>query len=167
MYLELMYNNNLKNKVDEKNRSFIDEILQTTYASRVQIDLNIERDILEKRDEIEKQLNSVFGQVTFNWKMKVRNNALRGKYYTNLFFFNNQQEADLFFIKNELYEKIGLIPPFLKLETYFNNFGFDFKLLRKNGVLLAQVSWEKYFEKEEEIKDRLEKTEDDIEDEEI
>ena len=41
-----MYNNNLKNKVEEKNRSFIDEILQTTYASRVQIDLNIEKDIL-------------------------------------------------------------------------------------------------------------------------
>ena len=162
-----MYNNNLKNKVEEKNRSFIDEILQTTYASRLQIDLNIEKDILEKRDEIEKQLNSVFGQVTYNWKMKVRNNALRGKYYTNLFFFNNQTEADLFFIKNELYSKIGLTPPFLRLEQYFNNFGFDFKLLRKNGILLAQVSWEKYFEKDEEIKERLEKNEFDIEDEDL
>ena len=160
-----MYNNNLKNKVEEKNRSFIDEILQTTYASRVQIDLNIEKDILEKREEIEKQLNSVFGQVTFNWKMKVRNNALRGKYYTNLFFFNNQTEADLFFIKNELYSKIGLIPPFLRLEQYFSNFGFDFKLLRKNGILLAQVSWEKYFEKDDEIKERLNKNEFDIDDE--
>jgi len=108
---------------------------------------------MEKRDEMEKQLNSVFGQVTYNWKMKVRNNALRGKYYTNLFFFNNQQEADLFFIKNELYEKIGLVPPFLKLEQYFNNFGFDFKLLRKNGILIAQVSWEKYFDKEIEKKE--------------
>lgn len=143
-----MYNNNLKNKVDEKNRNFIDEILQTTYASRLQIDLNIEKDIMDKRDDIEKQLNSVFGQVTYNWKMKVRNNALRGKYYTNLFFFNNQQEADLFFIKNELYEKIGLTPPFLRLDQYFTGFGFDFKLLRKNGILLAQVSWEKYFDKE-------------------
>jgi len=162
-----MYNHNLKNKVEEKNRSFIDEILQTTFASRVQIDLNIERDIMEKKDEIEKQLNSVFGQVTYNWKMKVRNNALRGKYYTNLFFFNNQQEADFFFIKNELYEKIGLVPPFLKLENYFNNFGFDFKLLRKNGILLAQVSWEKYFEKEDEIKERIEKTEEELDDEEV
>ena len=143
-----MYNNNLKNKVEEKNRTFIDEILQTTYASRLQIDLNIEKDIMEKRDEMDKQLNSVFGQVTYNWKMKVRNSALRGKYYSNLFFFNNQQEADLFFIKNELYEKIGLTPPFIRLDTYFTNFGFDFKLLRKNGVLLAQVSWEKYFDKE-------------------
>lgn len=143
-----MYNNNLKNRVDEKNRNFIDEILQTTYASRLQIDLNIEKDIMDKRDDIEKQLNSVFGQVTYNWKMKVRNNALRGKYYTNLFFFNNQQEADLFFIKNELYEKIGLTPPFLRLDQYFTGFGFDFKLLRKNGILLAQVSWEKYFDKE-------------------
>lgn len=148
MYLDSMYNNNLKNKVEERNRIFIDEILQTTYASRLQIDLNIEKDILEKREEIEKQLNNIFGQVTYNWKMKVRNSALRGKYYTNLFFFNNQQEADLFFIKNELYEKIGLVPPFLRLEQYFESFGFDFKLLRKNGVLLAQVSWEKYFDKD-------------------
>ncbi len=155
-----MFNNILKNKVEEKNRTFIDEILQTTYASRVQIDLNIEKDIMEKRDEIEKQLNSVFGQVTYNWKMKVRNNALRGKYYANLFFFNNQQEADLFFIKNELYEKIGLNPPFLKLDTYFTNFGFDFKLLRKNGILLAQVSWEKYFEKEVEKINRIDETDD-------
>ncbi len=151
-----MYNNNLKNKVDEKNRNFIDEILQTTYASRMQIDLNIEKDILEKKDEVEKQINNIFGQVTYNWKMKVRNSALRGKYYTNLFFFNNQQEADLFFIKNELYEKIGLTPPFLKLEQYFNSFGFDFKLLRKNGVLLAQITWEKYFEKECDKKEETE-----------
>ena len=98
--------------------------------------------------------------------MKVRNSALRGKYYTNLFFFNNQQEADLFFIKNELYEKIGLVPPFLRLEQYFENFGFDFKLLRKNGVLLAQVSWEKYFEKDalrKEETDEFSEIKDDLE----
>jgi len=144
-----MYYNNLKNKVEERNRHFIDEILQTTYASRIQLDLKIEKEILEKRDEIEKQLNGVFGQVTYNWKMKVRNSALKGKYFTNLFFFNNQSEADLFFIKNELYEKIKLTPPFMRLEQYFTTFGFEFKLLRKNGILLAQVCWEKYFEKED------------------
>jgi len=144
-----MYNNNLKNKVEEKNRYFVDEILQTTYASRLQLDFKIEKEINEKRDEIEKQLNSVFGQVTYNWKMKVRNSALRGKCFTNLFFFNNQQEADLFFIKNELYEKVRLTPPFVRLEQYFTGFGFDFKILRKNGILVAQISWDKYFENEE------------------
>lgn len=150
-----MYNNNLKNKVEERNRIFLDEILQTTYASRVQIDLNIEKDIMEKKDDIEKQLNGIFGQVTYNWKMKVRNSALRGKYYCNLFFFNNQQESDLFFIRNELYEKIKLIPPFLRLEQYFNGFGFDFKLIKKNGILLAQISWDKYFESDDNIIEKL------------
>jgi len=140
--------NNLKYKIDEKNRVFMEEILQTTYASRMQIDLKIEKDISERRDEIEKQLNNVFGQVTYNWKMKVRNSALRGKYYVNLFFFNNQQESELFFIRNELYEKVGLVPPFVKLENYFISFGFDFRLLKKNGILLAQVSWDKYFDNE-------------------
>jgi hypothetical protein len=34
------------------------------------------------------------------------------------------------------------------LEAFFKDFGFEFKLLRKNGILLAQISWEKYFEEE-------------------
>jgi len=159
-----MYCNNLKNKVDEKNRYFIDEILQTTYASRIQLDLKIEKEISEKRDDIDKQLNSVFGQVTYNWKMKVRNSALKGKYFSNLFFFNNQSDADLFFIKNELYEKVKLVPPFVRLENYFNGFGFDFKILRKNGVLLAQISWDKYFENEANIQigDEKEELEGDV-----
>jgi len=141
-----MYNVNMKNTVIDRNRGFIDEILQTTYAYRKQIDLQIEKQVLGKKKELEEQLGSVFGQVTYNWKMKVRNNALKGKFYANLFFFNKQEESDLFFIKNELYEKINLEPPFLRLETFFKNYGFDFKLLRKNGILVAQVSWEKYFE---------------------
>ena len=136
----------MKNNVIEKNRGFIDEILQTTYAFRKQIDLQIEKQITGKRKEIEDQLSSIFGQVTYNWKMKVRNNALRGKYYANLFFFNKQEESDLFFIRNELYEKVELEPPFLRLENFFKGYGFDFKLLRKNGILVAQVCWDKYFD---------------------
>jgi hypothetical protein len=80
--------------------------------------------------------------------MKVRNCALKGKNFANLFFFNKPEESDLFFIKNELYEKMQLEPPFLRLEAFFKDFGFEFKLLRKNGILLAQISWEKYFEEE-------------------
>jgi len=148
--------NNLKFKVEDKNKVFIDEIIQTTFASRIQLDLKIEKEIIEKKDDIEKQLNGVFSQVTYNWKMKVRNGALRGKYFSNLFFFNNPQEADLFFIKNELYEKVGLVPPFNRLEQYFNSFGFDFKLIRKNGILVVQISWEKYFEKEIDLPDEKE-----------
>jgi hypothetical protein len=41
-----------------------------------------------------------------------------------------------------------LEPPFLRLEAFFKDFGLEFKLLRKNGILLAQISWEKYFEEE-------------------
>jgi len=141
-----MYNVNMKNTVIDRNRGFIDEILQTTYAYRKQIDLQIEKQVLGKKKELEEQLGSVFGQVTYNWKMKVRNNALKGKFYANLFFFNKQEESDLFFIKNELYEKAGLMPPFLQMEKFFNQFGFEFKLVRKNGVLVAQVNWEKYFD---------------------
>lgn len=158
----------MKNNVIDRNRGFIDEILQTTYAYRKQIDLQIEKQIMGKRKEIEDQLGSVFGQVTYNWKMKVRNNALRGKFYANLFFFNKQDESDLFFIKNELYEKVGLEPPFLRLENFFKGYGFDFKLLRKNGILVAQVCWEKYFENEISPiikKEETEETEELIEDE--
>ena len=75
--------NNLKFKVEDKNKVFIDEIIQTTFASRIQLDLKIEKEIIEKKDDIEKQLNGVFSQVTYNWKMKVRNGALRGKYFSN------------------------------------------------------------------------------------
>jgi len=143
-----MYNNQLKNEVKETNRYFLDEILQTTYAYRKQIDLKIEKQLISKKEELNFQLNNVFGQVTYNWKMKVRNNALKGKNYANLFFFNKPEESDLFFIKNELYEKIELESPFLRLEKFFKDFGFEFKLLRKNGILLAQIGWEKYFEEE-------------------
>ena len=143
-----MYNNNLKNEIKESNRYFLDEILQTTYAYRKQIDLKIERQLISKKLELETQLNSVFGQVIYNWKMKVRNCALKSKNFANLFFFNKPEESDLFFIKNELYEKMQLEAPFLRLEGFFKDFGFEFKLVRKNGILLAQISWEKYFEEE-------------------
>jgi hypothetical protein len=143
-----MYNNNLRNEVKESNRYFLDEILQTTYAYRKQMDLKIEKQLISKKVELDAQLNSVFGQVIYNWKMKVRNCALKGKNFANLFFFNKPEESDLFFIKNELYEKMQLEPPFLRLEAFFKDFGFEFKLLRKNGILLAQISWEKYFEEE-------------------
>jgi hypothetical protein len=112
------------------------------------MDLKIERQLISKKLELETQLNSVFGQVIYNWKMKVRNCALKGKNFANLFFFNKPEESDLFFIKNELYEKMQLEPPFLRLEGFFKDFGFEFKLLRKNGILLSQISWEKYFEEE-------------------
>ena len=80
-----MYNNNLRNEVKESNRYFLDEILQTTYAYRKQMDLKIERQLNSKKQELETQLNSVFGQVIYNWKMKVRNCALKGKNFANLF----------------------------------------------------------------------------------
>ena len=99
------------------------------------MDLKIEKQLLSKKVELESQLNSVFGQVIYNWKMKARNCSLKGKNFANLFFFNKPEESDLFFIKNELYEKMQLEPPFLRLEA-------------KNGILLAQISWEKYFEEE-------------------
>ena len=143
-----MYNNNLRNEVKESNRYFLDEILQTTYAYRKQMDLKIEKQLISKKIELDAQLNSVFGQVIYNWKMKVRNCALKGKNFANLFFFNKPEESDLFFIKNELYEKMQLEAPFLRLEGFFKDFGFEFKLVRKNGILLAQISWEKYFEEE-------------------
>jgi hypothetical protein len=143
-----MYNNQLKNDVKEPNRFFLDEILQTTYAYRKQIDLKIEKQLISKKMELEAQLNSVFGQVIYNWKMKSRNCALKGKNYANLFFFNKPEESDLFFIKNELYERIDLESPFLRLEKFFKDYGFEFKLVRKNGILLAQISWEKYFDEE-------------------
>ena len=143
-----MYNNNLRNEVKESNRYFLDEILQTTYAYRKQMDLKIEKQLISKKVELDAQLNSVFGQVIYNWKMKVRNCALKGKNFANLFFFNKPEESDLFFIKNELYEKMQLEAPFLRLEGFFKDFGFEFKLVRKNGILLAQISWEKYFEEE-------------------
>ena len=41
-----MYNNNLKNEVKESNRYFLDEILQTTYAYRKQMDLKIEKQLI-------------------------------------------------------------------------------------------------------------------------
>lgn len=148
-----MYKNELVNKVKDKNRKFMDEILQTTFAFRKQMDIKIEKQMMSKKKEVEEQLNSLFGQVTYNWKMKVRNNALRGKNYTNLFFFNKQEESDLFFIKNELYRKIGLEPPFIRLEKFFDDFGFDFKLIKKNGVLVAHLSWDKYFEDNEYFSD--------------
>ena len=143
-----MYNNLLRNEVKESNRYFLDEILQTTYAYRKQMDLKIERQLLSKKAELDAQLNSVFGQVIYNWKMKARNCALKGKNYANLFFFNKPEESDLFFIKNELYEKIDLESPFLRLEKFFKDYGFEFKLVRKNGILLSQISWEKYFDEE-------------------
>jgi hypothetical protein len=143
-----MYNNQLKNEVKEPNRFFLDEILQTTYAYRKQIDLKIEKQLISKKTELEAQLNSVFGQVIYNWKMKARNCSLKGKNYANLFFFNKPEESDLFFIKNELYEKIDLESPFLRLEKFFKDYGFEFKLVRKNGILLSQISWEKYFDEE-------------------
>ena len=80
--------------------------------------------------------------------MKARNCSLKGKNYANLFFFNKPEESDLFFIKNELYEKIDLESPFLRLEKFFKDYGFEFKLVRKNGILLSQISWEKYFDEE-------------------
>ena len=134
------------NNVMDKHKYFIDEILQTTIACRRQIDLQIEKKIIANRTILEEQLGNLFGQVTYNWKMKVRNSALKGKHYANLFFLNKPEESDLFFIKNELYEKAGLTPPFLQMEKFFNQFGFEFKLVRKNGVLVAQVNWEKYFD---------------------
>ena len=135
--------------IQEKNKYFIEEILQTTISCRRQIDLQIEKKIIANRDVLEEQLNNIFGQVTYNWKMKVRNSALKGKHHANLFFLNKPDESDLFFIKNELYAKAGLEPPFLQLERFFSQFGFEFKLVRKNGVLVAQVNWEKYFDENE------------------
>ena len=151
-----MYKIEMIDDVKEKNRKFIDEILQTTYAFRKQIEMRLEKELISKRKEIEESLRNIFGQVTYNWKMKVRNNALRGKHYTNLFFFNKTEESELFFIKNDLYRKINLDPPYLRLEKYFNDFGFEFKLIKKNGILVAYLSWEKYFDSELFINDEEE-----------
>lgn len=82
-----MYNNLLRNEVKESNRYFLDEILQTTYAYRKQMDLKIERQLLLKKMELDAQLNSVFGQVIYNWKMKARNCALKGKKLRQSFLF--------------------------------------------------------------------------------
>ena len=119
-----MYNNNLRNEVKESNRYFLDEILQTTYAYRKQMDLKIEKQLISKKVELDAQLNSVFGQVIYNWKMKVRNCALKGKNFANLFFFNKLRNTFINSLFNLRSFKNQAILIYLKVFT--NNYIYAF-----------------------------------------
>lgn len=137
--------NSLKN-YDVKNKYFLEEILQTTVACAKSIMVRTEEELRNNKVEIEKVINSLFGKITYNWKIKVRNSAFKGKYYNNLYYFQNMEELEYLFINKMIYDKVGVVPLFDKLENFFEEQGFEIYLVKKNGLNTLRISWEKYFD---------------------
>jgi hypothetical protein len=137
--------NSLKN-YDVKNKYFLDEILQTTIASATSIMSRTENELRDNKTEVEKIIGSLFGKITYNWKIKVRNSALKGKYYNNLYYFQNMEELEYLFINKVVYDRVGIIPLYDKLESFFDEQGFEIYLVKKNGLNTLRISWEKYLD---------------------